>query len=113
MTPARPRIPVSVTAGALGFAGAGVLVVLAADSSRTALLAALAVGAIALTGTRFAAVAAAVVAAVLAGLALSGLTATQNSRSPLPLPSRPASHHHGVLHRHPARTIKLRSAPRA
>ncbi len=100
MTRARPHIAVSLTAGALGFAGAGVLVVLSADSWRTALLAAVAVGAIALTGTRFAAVAAAAVAAVLAVLALGGLTATQDSRPPSLVSSHGAPRHHGVTHHH-------------
>jgi len=100
MTRARPQIPVSVTAGALGFAGAGALVVLAADSWRTALLAALAVAAIALTGTRFAAVAAAAGAAILAVLALSGLAATQDSRPPSLAPTRGAPHHPARLQTH-------------
>ncbi len=100
MTRARPQIPVSVTAGALGFAGAGVLVVLAADSWRTALLAALAVGAIALTGTRFAAVAAAAAAAVLVVLALGGLAATKDSRPPSLASSHAASRHHSASHYH-------------
>jgi CBS-domain-containing membrane protein len=86
---------VSLTTVALGFAGAGVLVVLAADSWRTALLAVLVVGAIALTGARFAAVAAAAGAAILVVLALSGLTAAQDTRSPSPISSPAAPHHHG------------------
>jgi len=94
MTRARPQIAVSLIAVALGFAGAGVLVILAADSWRTALVGAVAVGAVALTGIRFAAVAAAACAAILAVLALSGLTAAQDRRLPSAISSRATSHHH-------------------